>query len=58
MYCVIVDTAELLYLKRYSEQAEQEEAKCLALMHALSGIELEPTTPHAITQSIGHTCVL
>ena len=58
MYCVQVDIAELLYLKPYSEQAEQVEAKCLALMHAVSGIELEPTTPHANTQPIDHTCVL
>ena len=58
MYCVIEDTAELLYLKPYSEQAEQVEAKCLALMHAVSGIELEPTTPCANTQPIDHTCVL
>ena len=39
MNAIMVHTADLLYLKLYSKQAEQLEAECLAKGHAVSGIE-------------------
>ena len=49
MNAITVHTADLLYLKLYSEQAEQLEAECLAKGHVVSGIEPGPIESNANT---------
>ena len=49
MNAITVHTADLLYLKLYSKQAEQLEAECLAKGHAVSGIEPGPIESNANT---------
>ena len=56
MHDFLVNTADLLYLKPYSEQAEQLEAECIALGHAESGIEPGPNELSANTQPVDHAC--
>lgn len=41
MHYFMVHTADLLYLKPYSEQAKQLEAECLAEGHAASGCKTQ-----------------
>ena len=53
MNAITVHTADLLYLKLYSKQAEQLEAKCQ--VHPTSVIEAGPTNSSANSQPIDHT---